>query len=128
METTVGTKSTIAPFDRANSQLQNTIFFNIVSTISYVLSRAVSKSLRAMLVTTCSSRGDPLSPLPLLKRTITATLWLHPLFGHYRCSASIRECQWACNVFHMEEFSSFPLIHLHFHVRHDFAPLLQSVT
>ena len=58
METTTDTKRAIILFDRANSQLQN-IFFSTVTTISYVFSPTISKSLHATLVKVCTNRGDP---------------------------------------------------------------------
>jgi hypothetical protein len=57
METTIDTKSTITLFDRANSWLQNTIFFYTVTTIGYALSPAMNKSLHAALVKICTSGG-----------------------------------------------------------------------
>jgi len=44
-----------------------TLFFNIVTTISYLFSPAMNKSLHAMLVKICTSRGDPLSLLTVLE-------------------------------------------------------------
>ena len=37
-----------------------TLFFNIVTTISYAFLPAMSKSLHAVLIKICTSRGDPL--------------------------------------------------------------------
>ena len=92
METTIDTKSTITLFDRANSQLQNTIFQHSHH-VSAFLSE-MKKSLHAMLVKICASRNDPLSLSPLLKCTTTASLCSHPLLGLQKCSASVNECQW----------------------------------
>ena len=66
--------------------------FNTVTIISYAFSPAMNKSLHAALETVYTSEGDPLSPL--LKRTTSASLCSHPLFGLLQCSASISECQW----------------------------------
>jgi len=58
-----------------------TLFFNTITTISYVFSPVMNKSLNAMLVTICTSRGDPRFLSPLLKRTThhqtvpTSTVW-----------------------------------------------------
>ena len=46
-----------------------TVFIHIVTTISCAFSPAMNKSLRAMLVTICTSKGDPLLLSPLLKLT-----------------------------------------------------------
>jgi len=77
----VDTKRTIRLFNRTNSQSQNILFFNIVTTISYAFLPAVNKSLHAVLITICTSGGEPLLPSALLKRTtyhltvLTSTLW-----------------------------------------------------
>jgi len=59
METTTDTRSTIALLDRANSQLQNTVF-NIVRTISYAFSPVMNKILHATPIKICTSAGDSL--------------------------------------------------------------------
>ena len=59
-----------------------------------------------------------------------ASLCSHTLFSLNNHSAGIYECQWV-PLFWMEEFSSTPLLHPHFHVRcHTLRllPLLPSVT
>ena len=54
----------------------------------------MNKSLHAILITICTSRGDPLLLLPLLKCTThRLTVW-HPLFGLQKHSGSANECQW----------------------------------
>ena len=53
------TTDTITLFERANYHLQN-LFFNTVTTISYVFSLAMNTNLHAMLIKVCTSRGDPL--------------------------------------------------------------------
>ena len=74
----MSTKTTRTPFNRANSQLQNTVF-NIVTAVSCVFSSAMSKNLHVALIKICISRGDPLSLL--LKCTthhltvFTYTVW-----------------------------------------------------
>ena len=50
METTTDTNNTITLFNRANSQLQNTIFFNTVIAIGYAFSPAISKNLQAVMI------------------------------------------------------------------------------
>ena len=82
MKTTTDTKSIRTLFDRANSQLHDTIF-NVVSIINYVYSLAVKRSLYAVLIRIRTSRGDPLSWPPLLKRTPTSH------YVHIHCSVSI---------------------------------------
>ena len=49
-----------------------TLFFSIITTISYASLPEMNKSLNATLTTTCTSRGDPLSPPPLLKQLIAS--------------------------------------------------------
>ena len=50
METTTAAKSTTALFDRANSQLRNTLYFNIVITISYVFLPVMNKNQHDALI------------------------------------------------------------------------------
>lgn len=47
--------------DQANSQLQN-VFFKTVTTISTAFSPAMNKGLQAVLIKTCTSKGDLLFP------------------------------------------------------------------
>ena len=74
----------------------------------------MNMSLHGARVKICTSRGDSLSLLPLLKCTtyyltvLTSTGW----------STSIDECQWGHFFFFMEEFNCTPFLHLHFHLRH----------
>jgi len=49
MEKSTNTKNTITLFDRANSQLQNTIL-QIVMTITYAFSPVMNKSLHAAII------------------------------------------------------------------------------
>mgnify|MGYP001853061509 CR=1 FL=1 len=49
----------------------------------------MNKSLHAMLIKIHTSRGDPLSLLPLLK-WITTSLCTHPLFDLYKHSANVK--------------------------------------
>ena len=114
LETTAATKNTITLFDRANSQLQKSLSqHTILSTISCVSSPAMNKSLYPALMKTCTSKGNPLSLLPPLEHTTRSSLCSHPLSGLQKHSASIN----GCCFFHMEEFGSTPLLHMHFHVR-----------
>ena len=114
LETTAATKNTITLFDRANSQLQKSLSqHTILSTISCVSSPAMNKSLYAALMKTCTSKGNPLSLLPPLEHTTRSSLCSHPLSGLQKHSASIN----GCCFFHMEEFSSTPLLHTYFNVR-----------
>ena len=92
METIANTKNTITLLNRAHSQLQNAVFFDTVTNISFVFSPAMNKSLHATLVKICTGGGDPL--LPLLKCTTHPSLRSHPLFGLHKCLASTDECQW----------------------------------
>jgi len=83
METTIDTEDTIALHDRANSQLQITL----ITTISFAFSPAINKRLHAVLVKICTSGGDPLLLLPLLKCTtyhvtvLTSTVCSQQIFS-----------------------------------------------
>jgi len=57
-----------------------TLFCNIITTISYAFLLAMSKSLHSVLVTVCTSGGDPLLQLLLLKST---TLPHYGVYNHY---------------------------------------------
>ena len=63
---TTDTKSAKLLFDKANSQVPNKIFFNIVTIISYALSPAMNKRLHRdipnseNLVKICTNGDDPL--------------------------------------------------------------------
>ena len=76
METTTNIKSTITPIEQILSY--KTLFVNIVTTISYAFSLAMSKSLHSTLVK-IGTRSDPVSSL--LKHTthhptvLTSTVW-----------------------------------------------------
>ena len=89
METATGTKTTITLFDRENFQLQNTIFFNIVTTTSYAFLPAMNRSLHAALVKIYTSADYPLSLFPLLKHTtpcltvLIFTVWSPSTFSKH---------------------------------------------
>ena len=87
------------------------------STISHALSPVMNNSLHAMFVTTCASRGDPLSLSPLLKCTTHSSLCSHPPFGLHKHSPTINERQRVQLYSCMEEFNDTSFLHLHFHVR-----------
>ena len=91
METITDTKSTITLFDKANSQLQNSLF-NIVMTISYAFLPVMN--MHTALKQTCTSGVDPLLLSPLLKCTVHHLTSLTSTFGLHKCSASISKCQW----------------------------------
>ena len=110
------TKSTITLCDRANSQLQKT-FFDTVTTIRYTFLPAMNKSLHAVLIKICTSRGDSLSPV--LKRTT------HNLI-HYFISINVQQSSKnvsRCPFFLTKEFSDTPLLPMHFHARRHSARL-----
>ena len=67
-KTTTNTKSTTTILDKANFQLQYTI--HTVSIMSYAFSPAINKSLHAVFIIICTSRGGPLLLSSLLKHTI----------------------------------------------------------
>ena len=119
METTTDTKTTITLLDIS----YKTLFFHIITTISYTFSPVMNKNLHAVLVKICTSRGDPLSLSALLKCT---TLCLH--CAHIHCLVSINIQQESMNVnggnfLCMEQFSDTPLLHMYFHIRHHFVRL-----
>jgi len=104
-------KSTITLFDRANSQLQNTLLFPItVTSISHVFSTVMNKCLHAALVTICTGRGDPLFLSPLQNSTITTSLCSHPLFGLHKCLEQMNVCGCYCFCTSMSDviLSDFP--------------------
>mgnify|MGYP001852393476 CR=1 FL=1 len=78
---------------------------------------AMNKSLHAALVKICTSRGDPLSLLPLLKHTTHhLTVFISTVWSPW----AFTKCWWmsvGAIFFCMEEFSDTPLLHVHFHVR-----------
>ena len=61
-----------------------TLFFNIVTTISSAFLPVINKSLHEALITICTSAGDPLLLLPLLKCTTC------PSLGHIHWLVSIK--------------------------------------
>ena len=93
-------------------------------------SPAVNKSLRAVLIKICTSRGDHCHCHCCRNAPPT------PQCAHIHCSISINVQQVSMNVsgmsfFCMEELNTTPLLHPHFHVSDAFcqtAPLLPSVT
>jgi len=72
-----------------------TPFFNIVATISCAFLPATNKGLRATLINICTSRGDTLSLLPLLKGTTHTSPCLHPLVGLHSAKVDECQCHWA---------------------------------
>mgnify|MGYP001852689430 CR=1 FL=1 len=58
-----------------------TLFLNIITTISYIFSPVMNKSLHATITKICTSGGDPLLLLPLLEcithhlTVLTFTVW-----------------------------------------------------
>jgi len=83
-----------------------TLFFNIVTTMSYAFSPAMNK-LHAAFIKICTSRQWPTVSVAMLKRTtchftaLTSTVWSPSAFSKY---------QWI-------SVDSTPLLHTHFHVR-----------
>ena len=70
-----------------------------------------------MLIKICTSGGELLLLLPLLKHT-THSLHSHPQFGLHKCSASVDECQWMPYFSHGDTFSDILFLHIHFCVRY----------
>ena len=87
------------------------VFFNTVTTTSSAFSPAMSKSLHAALVTICTSRDDPLlkCTTSVSLTVLTTTVWSLSMQALMNVSG--------CHFVRMEEFSSTPLLHLHFHAR-----------
>lgn len=101
METTPDTKSTIALFDNANSQLQNT-----VTTTGYAFSPVMNNLHQwrepTISVTTAETPHPP---------STTSLCW-HPRSGLHKCSASSDECQGVPFVTHggrLHTFASYAL-------------------
>ena len=97
-------------------------FFNTAAAINYAFSIVMRKSLHNMVITICTSGGEPL--LLLLSE-------MHhppPYCVHIHCLVSINFQQVSMNIngyifFWMEEFSGTPLLQMSFHVRCHFAGL-----
>ena len=117
LETTAATKNTITLFDRANSQLQNTVF---------------QRSHHHLLCIFASNEQEPACCArnylhqQRWPTAIVTTAEVHDLPPHcahihcsvsLKCSASIDECQWVPFFFCTGEFNDTPLLHLCFHVR-----------
>lgn len=113
------TKSTVTLFDRANSELQNTILLTVTS-ISFTFLPHMNKSLYAMLIKICMA----VQTLSVFHVTV-ATVEMHhspPHCAHTHCLVSINVHQASknvneCSFFCMEKFNSAHLFHTHFHVR-----------
>ena len=112
---------TVTLSDRANSQLQNTIFQ--YSHHHQLHMFIINKPAR------CSCQNLDGGPECGLSFTLLKCTTHHvhhcadnPLFGFLQHSASINKCQWV-PFFHIEEFNDTPLFHAHFHVRHHFVRL-----
>ena len=69
-----------------------TLFFNIVTTISYAFLPLMNKILHAAFTKICIKGGDPLSLSPLLKCTahcLTVLTSTPKMFGLHKHSASV---------------------------------------
>ena len=117
MEATTDTKRTVTLFDKANFQLQNTIFqHDHIVMHGYIVSPLMNKSLHAVLVKICINGDDPLLLLPLLSAPPI------PHCAHIHCLVFVNVQQALMNVIgckflHMEEFSCTSLLHTHFLIR-----------
>ena len=110
MKTTTDTKNTIKFTDWANEQILS--YKPYFSTQSQPLAihflPAMNKSLHAVLVKICTSRGDPLSLLSLLRCSthhltlLTSTLWSLQTFSkhHYMVMSAIF-CIWKNSLSHL---------------------------
>ena len=97
-----------------------TLFFNTVTTISCAFSPVMNKSLYAAIITICTSRDDPLSLMPLLKRSTHCLTVLTSTVGVCKPSSSVNRHHY----FSTWRNSVSPLLlHTHFHVRHHYVRL-----
>ena len=119
---TIHTKSTVTLFDKAYSQLQNTISW-CCQHHKPICPDEQDTSFHSVI----SLNGHPecglslLSMSPLLKQTTHGlTYGSHPLFCLQKCSANINEYQLVqCFPYGELHHYSYPhLLHLHFHARH----------
>jgi len=93
MEATTDTKRPVTLFDKANFQLQNTIFqHDHIVMHGYIVSPLMNKSLHAVLVKICINGDDPLLLLPLLSAPPI------PHCAHIHCLVSINVRQASVNV------------------------------
>ena len=115
MENTTDTKSTTTLFDRANSQLQNTIFQQsppLAMHFHQWWTRACmlhSSKSAAEEMTHCHCHHCWNAPPP-------ASLCSHCCLVSINIQQALMEVN-RCNFFHMEEFSATPLLHPHYHDR-----------
>ena len=68
------------------------LFFNIVTTVSYAFSSAMNKSLHAVLIKICASRGDLLIHSFYDRVIARKRLLTQPLF-HWPKQLEVRNCQ-----------------------------------
>ena len=120
MGATTYIKSTITLTEQILSY--KTLFFNIVTTISYAFSPEMNNSMHAALTKTCTSGGDPWFHR-YYDNIIAEMHHPQPHCAHIHCLVSINIHQVSmningCNIFHMEEFNDTPFFHTHLHVRH----------
>ena len=119
METTSDTKSTMTPFNRTGSQLQNSIF-STVTTISYPFLPVMNDSLHATLISICTNAGNPLSPL-LKHYPVPHCANIHCLISKYiqKALISVSSCHFLC----VKEFSDTSLFYRCIYVRCHFVTL-----
>ena len=110
METTANTSCTVTLF-KANSELQDTIFFHTVTIISYAFLPAINNSLCTMLTKICTRGAD--SCHHRWNAPHTTSLCSHLLFGLHEHSANVSECQWVlifpCGGIRFHTFVSYTL-------------------
>ena len=108
--------------DRANYQLQNTIFFQC----SHHHQLRISKNdEQEPACCSCKNRHQwrwPCHYCHSWNAAPTALLCSHPLFGLHKPSNSRDECQWV-PFFHIKVFNPTPLFYLYFHIRHNLVRL-----
>ena len=127
METTTDLKSTITLFGSVILSYK-TLFFDIDIIISYAFLQMMNKSLYAALIKICTLEVTAvhgclecgLSSMLLSSLLKQMTQCLTVLTSHCLSSTNTQKVLMnvsGCHLFHMEELSGTPLLHMHFHVR-----------
>ena len=93
--------------------ISKTQFFNIITTTSYAFSPSLNKSLHAAFIKICTSRGEPLSPSPLLEKR---QLSPHCAYIYHVVSINVQYASLNVNeynfFFRIEEFSDSAFLHM----------------
>ena len=116
MSTKATTKTTIALFDRANSQLQKLLFFNTVTTIRTTFSPEPAYNAQTNMHQW---------RWPIVTVAIAETHYPPPRSAHIHCLVSINVQEAlmyvkSCYFFLMEEFNCTLLLHIYIYVSQHF--------